>query len=102
MGLIIVNMGYFTRPAGGSGHLADPQCSPLGGTHPPGSSARLLPFALGLPLASWLRTAWRDGAPPVVPFAALALRAAAPFPTLSRFLVLSLAQIHALRSRGFH
>ena len=76
----------------------------------------VLPFALGLPLASWLWIAWRDGAPPVAPFAALALRAAliafvtlsvlrrvdllraaAPFPTLSRLLVLSLAQIHALR-----
>ena len=76
----------------------------------------VLPFALGLPLASWLWIAWRDGAPPVAPFAALELRAAliafgtlsvlrrvdllraaAPFPTLSRLLVLSLAQIHALR-----
>jgi cobalt/nickel transport system permease protein len=76
----------------------------------------VLPFALGLPLASWGWIAWRDGAPPFAPFAALALRttliafvtlsvlrrvdllrAAAPFPTLSRLLVHSLAQIHALR-----
>ena len=76
----------------------------------------VLPFALGLPLASWAWLAWREEAPPVAPFATLALRAAliafvtlsvlrrvdllraaAPFPTLSRLLVLSLAQIHALR-----
>jgi cobalt/nickel transport system permease protein len=76
----------------------------------------VLPVALGLPLASWAWIAWRDGAPPVAPFASLALRAAliafltlsvlrrvdllratAPFPTLTRLLVLSLAQIHALR-----
>jgi cobalt/nickel transport system permease protein len=76
----------------------------------------VLPVALGLPLASWGWIAWRDGAPPVAPFASLALRAAliafvtlsvlrrvdllraaAPFPTLGRLLVLSLAQVHALR-----
>jgi cobalt/nickel transport system permease protein len=76
----------------------------------------VLPVALGLPLASWAWL-WLLGTRPAIgPFAALALRAAliafvtfsvlrrvellraaAPFPTLSRLLVLSLAQIHALR-----
>lgn len=74
------------------------------------------PFALGLSAASWCWLALRGDAPPAAPFAALLLRAvliafvtfsvlrrvdllraAAPFPTLSRLLVLSLAQIHALR-----
>ena len=74
------------------------------------------PFALGLSAASWGWLALRGDAPPAAPFAALLLRtvliafvtfsvmsrvdllrAAAPFPTLSRLLVLSLAQIHALR-----
>lgn len=77
----------------------------------------VVPATVGLSLASlgWLRLvtgAW----PPVEPFAALALRAAvigfltfavldrvallpalAPFPTLTRLLVVTLAQIHALR-----
>jgi cobalt/nickel transport system permease protein len=77
----------------------------------------VVPVTVGLSLASlaWLRLvtgAW----PPVEPFEALALRAAvigllsfsvlervdllralAPFPTLSRLLVVTLAQIHALR-----
>jgi cobalt/nickel transport system permease protein len=77
----------------------------------------VVPFTAGLSLASlgWLRLvtgAW----PPVEPFAALALRTAvigfltfavlgrvallpalAPFPTLTRLLVVTLAQIHALR-----
>jgi cobalt/nickel transport system permease protein len=74
------------------------------------------PFALGLSAASWGWLAVRGEAPPASPFAALALRtvliafvtfsvlrrvellrALAPFPTLSRLLVLSLAQVHALR-----
>jgi cobalt/nickel transport system permease protein len=86
----------------------------------PGAARRVLlgvvPFALGLSAASWGWLALRGGAPPVAPFAALLLRsvliafltfsvlsrvdllrATAPFPTLSRLLVLSLAQIHALR-----
>lgn len=77
----------------------------------------VVPVTVGLSLASlvWLRLlggAW----PPVAPFAALGLRAGvmgfitfsvldrvdllralAPFPTLSRLLVVTLAQIHALR-----
>jgi cobalt/nickel transport system permease protein len=77
----------------------------------------VVPVTVGLSLASlgWLRLitgAW----PPVEPFAALALRAAvigfvtfavldrvallpalAPFPMLTRLLVVTLAQIHALR-----
>lgn len=77
----------------------------------------VVPFTVGLSAASllWLRLvggAW----PPLEPYAALALRAAvmglltfavldrvhllralAPFPTLSRLLVVTLAQIHALR-----
>jgi cobalt/nickel transport system permease protein len=76
----------------------------------------VLPVALGLSLASWAWLWLLGGTPPVAPFAALAiraaliafvtfsvlrrvelLRAAAPFPTASRLLVLSLAQIHALR-----
>jgi len=76
----------------------------------------VVPFALGLSAASWGWLALRGTAPPAAPFAALLLRtvllafltfsvlrrvdllrAAAPFPTLSRLLVLSLAQIHALR-----
>jgi cobalt/nickel transport system permease protein len=76
----------------------------------------VVPFALGLSAASWAWLAMRGDAPPATPFAALLLRtvliafltfsvlgrvdllrAAAPFPTLSRLLVLSLAQIHALR-----
>jgi cobalt/nickel transport system permease protein len=76
----------------------------------------VVPFALGLSAASWAWLALRGEAPPAAPFAALLLRtvliafltfsvlgrvdllrAAAPFPTLSRLLVLSLAQIHALR-----
>lgn len=77
----------------------------------------VVPVTLGLSAASvgWLRLA--SGAwPPLEPFAALALRAAviglltfsvldrvrllpalAPFPMLSRLLVVTLAQIHALR-----
>ena len=74
------------------------------------------PFALGLSAASWGWIALRGEAPPAAPFVALLLRAvliafvtfsvlrrvdllraAEPFPTLSRLLVLSLAQIHALR-----
>jgi len=76
----------------------------------------VFPVSLGLSLASWCWLAWRDGAPPVAPYAALVLRAVliafvtlsvlrrvdllralAPFPTLNRLLVLCLAQIHALR-----
>jgi cobalt/nickel transport system permease protein len=76
----------------------------------------VVPFALGLSAASWGWLSLRGEAPPAAPFAALLLRtvliafvtfsvlrrvdllrAAAPFPTLSRLLVLSLAQIHALR-----
>ena len=77
----------------------------------------VVPIAVGLSAVSllWLRLA--AGAwPPLQPFAALALRAGvmgfvtfsvldrvhllralAPFPTLSRLLVVTLAQIHALR-----
>jgi cobalt/nickel transport system permease protein len=77
----------------------------------------VVPVTAGLSLVSlgWLRLA--SGAwPPVEPFAALALRAAvigfltfsvldrvallgalAPYPVLSRLLVVTLAQIHALR-----
>jgi cobalt/nickel transport system permease protein len=76
----------------------------------------VVPFTLGLSAASWGWLALRGDAPPAAPFAALLLRtvliafltfsvlgrvdllrAAAPFPTPSRLLVLSLAQIHALR-----
>jgi len=76
----------------------------------------VVPFALGLSAASWGWLSLRGEAPPAAPFAALLLRtvliafvtfsvlrrvdllrAAAPFPTLARLLVLSLAQIHALR-----
>ncbi len=76
----------------------------------------VVPFAFGLSAASWAWLALRGEAPPVAPFAALLLRAVlmafvtfsvlrrvellralAPFPTPSRLLVLSLAQIHALR-----
>jgi cobalt/nickel transport system permease protein len=74
------------------------------------------PAALGLSLASFAWLSWTGAHPPAAPFAALFLRAvliafvtlsvldrvdllgaAAPFPTLSRLLVLCLAQIHALR-----
>lgn len=77
----------------------------------------VVPVTVGLSLASlaWVRIA--AGAwPPLEPFAALALRAAviglltfsvlgrvallpalAPYPTLTRLLVVTLAQIHALR-----
>ena len=76
----------------------------------------VVPVSLGLSLASWAWLAWREGAPPVAPYAALVLRAVliafvtfsvlrrvdllralAPFPTPTRLLVLCLAQIHALR-----
>ena len=76
----------------------------------------VVPVSLSLSLASWAWLAWRQGVLPVAPFAALflrtiliafvtlsflrrvnLLRALAPFPTASRLLVLSLAQIHALR-----
>ncbi len=77
----------------------------------------VLPVALGLSLASLLFLRLAAGAwPPLAPFAALALRtgliglvtfsvldrvdllgALAPFPALSRLLVVTLAQIHALR-----
>lgn len=77
----------------------------------------ILPATIGLSLASFLWLRWAGGAwPALEPFAALALRAAvigfvtfsvldrvkllsalAPFPTLSRLLVVTLAQIHALR-----
>lgn len=76
----------------------------------------VVPFALGLSAASWGWLALRGEAPPGAPFAALLLRAVliafvtfsvlrrvdllralAPFPTASRLLVLSLAQVHALR-----
>ncbi len=77
----------------------------------------VVPFTAGLSLASlgWLRLVTGTW-PPVEPFAALALRAAvigfltfavldrvallpalAPFPMLTRLLVVTLAQIHALR-----
>ena len=77
----------------------------------------ILPATLGLALASflWLRAVGGSW-PAVAPFAALVLRAGviglvtfsilervdllrtlAPFPTLSRLLVVTLAQIHALR-----
>jgi cobalt/nickel transport system permease protein len=76
----------------------------------------VVPLSLGLSLAGWIWLRLLGRPAPVAPFAALAvraaliafvtfsafrrvdlLRAAAPFPTLSRLLVLSLAQIHALR-----
>ncbi len=76
----------------------------------------VVPFALGLSGASWGWLALQGHAPPIAPFAALLLRtvliafvtfsvlrrvellrALAPFPTASRLLVLSLAQVHALR-----
>jgi cobalt/nickel transport system permease protein len=86
----------------------------------PGAARRVLrgvlPVALGLSVTSWAWLSWRQGPPPLAPHAALVLRAAliafvtfsvlarvdllraaAPFPTLSRLLVLCLAQIHALR-----
>ena len=78
--------------------------------------AVVAPPALGLSLVSWGWLAVTGGNPPVAPYAALLartlviaflslsvlrrvdlLRAAAPFPTVSRLLVLCLAQIHALR-----
>ena len=75
------------------------------------------PFALGLSAASWVYLWAVCGAPPAVePFAALALRACtlavltfsvldrvelfrvlAPWPAATRLLVVTLAQIHALR-----
>jgi len=77
----------------------------------------VLPIAAGLSAASWLWLWLVAGAPPAVgPFLSLSvrtaliafatfsvlervqlLRALAPFPTLGRVLVLTLAQIHALR-----
>lgn len=77
----------------------------------------VVPVTAGLSLASFAFLRLTSGAwPPLAPFAALALRAAllgfisfsvlnrvdllralAPFPTLSRLLVVALAQIHALR-----
>jgi len=76
----------------------------------------VLPVALGLSLTSYAWLAFRGDRPPAGPHAALVLRTAliafvtfsvlrrvdllratAPFPTLSRLLVLCLAQIHALR-----
>jgi cobalt/nickel transport system permease protein len=66
----------------------------------------VVPLSAGLSLASWL---WlrlvAAEPPPLAPFAALVarafvidlLRALAPFPTPGRLLVLTLAQIHALR-----
>jgi len=76
----------------------------------------VLPGALGLSVASWAWLRWLGRPAPPEPFAALVLRAAliafvslsvlrrvelvralAPFPTASRLLALSLAQIHALR-----
>ncbi len=77
----------------------------------------VVPVTVGLSLASLAFLRLSAGAwPPLEPFAALALRAAvmgfatfsvldrvdllralAPFPTLSRLLVVTLAQIHALR-----
>jgi cobalt/nickel transport system permease protein len=77
----------------------------------------VLPVAVGLSAASWaLRWALEGRAPPADPYAALALRGAviafatfavldrvsllralAPWPTATRLLVVTLAQIHALR-----
>jgi cobalt/nickel transport system permease protein len=76
----------------------------------------VVPLSLGLSLASWTLLWLLGTPPPVAPFVALAartsliafvtfsvlervdlLRAAAPFPTAVRLLVLCLAQIHALR-----
>jgi cobalt/nickel transport system permease protein len=76
----------------------------------------VVPFAAGLSLASWGWLRLRGASPAPAPFAALVLRpaligfvtfsvlrrvdllrAAAPFPSVSRLLVLTLAQIHALR-----
>lgn len=77
----------------------------------------VLPFAAGLPLASWLLAWVLAGSPPApgpfltlaartaliafVTFSVLArvrlLRALAPVPMLGRLVVLTLAQIHALR-----
>lgn len=76
----------------------------------------VLPVALGFSIVSFAWLAWRGGAPSPAPhvglvlraallafvtFSVLArvdlLRAAAPFPALSRLAVLCLAQIHALR-----
>jgi cobalt/nickel transport system permease protein len=76
----------------------------------------VVPFAAGLSLASWAWLRLRGGSPDPAPFAALVLRpalltfvtfsvlrrvallrAAAPFPSVTRLLVLTLAQIHALR-----
>jgi cobalt/nickel transport system permease protein len=86
----------------------------------PGAARRVLvgvlPIALGFSVASLAWITWRGAAPSLAPHAALVLRATliafvtfsvlarvdllralAPFPTLSRLLVLCLAQIHALR-----
>jgi cobalt/nickel transport system permease protein len=76
----------------------------------------VVPLSLGLSLASWAWLSFLGRPAPVTPFASLALRsalitfvtfsvlrrvdllrAAAPFPTVSRLLVLCLAQVHALR-----
>jgi cobalt/nickel transport system permease protein len=76
----------------------------------------VVPLSLGLSLAAWIWLWLLGRPPPVAPFFALAiraaliafvtfsvlgrvdlLRAAAPFPTVARLLVLCLAQIHALR-----
>jgi len=76
----------------------------------------VVPFAAALSLASWGWLRLRGASPALSPFAALVLRpalvtfvtfsvlrrvallrAAAPFPPVSRLLVLTLAQIHALR-----
>jgi cobalt/nickel transport system permease protein len=76
----------------------------------------VVPISLGLSLASWAWLWFLGESPRVAPFAALSvrtaliafvtfsvlrrvdlLRAAAPFPTAARLLVLCLAQIHALR-----
>lgn len=76
----------------------------------------VLPVALGFTAVSAAWLGWRGGAPPLAPYGALLLRSAlvafvtfsvlarvdllratAPFPTLSRLLVLCLAQIHVLR-----
>ncbi len=77
----------------------------------------VVPFTVGLAAASWLWLRVTAPSPPdAAPYVALALRAtlvafaslsvlarvdllraAAPFPTLSRLLVLTLAQVHALR-----
>lgn len=78
--------------------------------------AGLLPAAVGLAGASYAWLAWIGPRPAAAPFVALVLRsaliafltlsviaradllrAAAPFPVLSRLLALCLAQIHALR-----